>query len=79
MSEKSRFVRSFLVELGVYGALVVGYFFLVLHFLAGWVEGIFHENTRLYAVVALALMIGQGIVLEMLTSALLKLIRARTE
>ena len=79
MSEKARFFRSFLVELGVYGVLVVGYFFVVLHFLAGWLEGMFHENIRMYAVVALALMIGQGVVLEMLTTLLLKLIRARTD
>ena len=79
MNKNIRFVRSFVIELLCYAALVFGYFFLVLHFLGDWLKHIFDDDKRLYAIVALALMIGQGVVLEMVTTALLKLIRTRTE
>ncbi len=79
MDEKKRFVRSFLVELVVYAILVVGYFYLVLHFLGGWIKTVYDEDKTLYAIVALALMIGQGVVLEMVTSGLLKFIRSKLD
>ena len=65
-------VVSFLFELVVYAALVIGYFFLVLHFLGGALRGLFETNKTAYAFVALALIIGQGVLLEVLTSALLR-------
>jgi len=77
--EQKQFLKSFLVELVVYAAFVLGYFFLVLHFLAGWLAELFHGDTRIYAIVALALMIGQGIVLESVTTALLRFIRNRSD
>lgn len=64
-------VVSFLLELVVYAALVTGYFFLVLHFLGGALRNLFETNKTTYAIVALALIIGQGVLLEMLTTALL--------
>jgi len=72
-------LKSFLVELVVYGMLVGGYFFLVLHFLGGWLEGLFESNRRWYAAIALGLIIGQGFLLEILTTALLALIKPRME
>ena len=77
MAGQLRFLRSFAVELAIYAMLVVCYFLLVLHFVAAWVERLYREETRLYAAVAIALMIGQGVVLEMLTTALLRFIRRR--
>ena len=68
---------SFLVELVVYALFVFAYFFLVLHFLGGWIKHIFDVNKTLYGFVALALIIVQGIALEMLTTALLRVIRRR--
>ena len=62
---------SFLLELGLYAVLVTGYFFLVLHFLGGALRNLFETNKTTYAVVALALIIGQGVLLEVLTTALL--------
>jgi hypothetical protein len=70
-------LEHFTVELPVYAGLVVAYFFLVLHFLGDWLYELFKENRKLYALAALALIIGQGVVLEFLTSALLQLIRTR--
>jgi hypothetical protein len=69
--------RSFLVEFGVYGALVTGYFFLVLHLLGGWLLRLFQSNRPLYAAAALGLIIGQGVVLELLTRLLLAWVKPR--
>jgi len=74
-----RTLKSFIVELLVYGVLVVGYFFLVLHFLGDWLMDFFTRDRRLYAVLALALIVCQGLVLEALTTALLSLIKPRVK
>lgn len=71
--------KSFSIELVVYGALVVAYFFLVLHFLGDWLYHLFREERKTYAAMALLLIIGQGIVLEILTRALLGFIRGKRE
>jgi hypothetical protein len=75
--KKSASLGSFLVELAVYGVFVFAYFFLVLHFLGGWIKHVFDQNKTLYAFVALALIIAQGVGLEMLTTGLLRIIRSR--
>jgi len=79
MKKAQKYLRSFLLELGVYTALVTVYFFLVLHFLGQWLKHLFDTNKLVYAIVALLLIIGQGVVLEMVTTKLLKLVRAKTE
>ncbi|MDB6023067.1 MAG: hypothetical protein JWQ04_2924 [Pedosphaera sp.] len=71
--------KSFSVELPVYAVLVVAYFFLVLHFLGGWLYDLFKNDRRWYAVLALLLIVAQGVVLESLTRALLNLIRRNRE
>jgi hypothetical protein len=76
-SQKSASLGSFLVELAVYTVFVFAYFFLVLHFLGDWLKHVFDQNKTLYAFVALALIIVQGVGLEMLTTALLRVIRSR--
>ncbi len=79
VDDKKRFLKSFLLELVVYGAFVSAYFILVLHYLSGWIKGIFDQpNKTTYAIVSVGLMICQGLVLEIVTSALLKFIRDRT-
>jgi hypothetical protein len=75
--EAKGWLKSFLVELVVYSALVVGYFFLVLHLLADWIGHLYEGDRRLYAAVALALIVGQGIALELLTAALFAVIKTR--
>jgi hypothetical protein len=75
--KKSASLGSFLVELAVYAVFVFAYFFLVLHFLGGWIKHIFDQNRTLYAFVALGLIIVQGVALEMLTTGLLRVIRGR--
>ena len=72
-------LKSFLVEVLVYGLLVLVYFFLALHFLGSWIDQLYRHNRSLYAAVALALIVAQGIALEVLTTALLRLIAPRIE
>ena len=74
-----RWLRSFLIELLLYSALVCGYFFLVLRYLGGWLAQLFHDERRTFAAVALLLIVAQGIVLEILTRALLSLLKVETE
>lgn len=76
-SQKIASLGSFLAELAVYAVFVLGYFFLVLHFLGDRLKQVFDEDKILYAILALALIIAQGILLEMLTSALLRVIRRK--
>jgi hypothetical protein len=68
-------LKSFIVELLVYAALVVAYFFLVLHLLGHLLMDIFTHHRQLYAALALALIVSQGFLLEALTTALLALIK----
>jgi len=65
-------LRAFLIELVVYSALVVGYFFAVLHFLADWINKLEKAHIHLYAIVAIGLIIGQAIVLESVTTFLMR-------
>ena len=69
----------FLFEFVVYAALVCAYFFLVLHFLGGWLVEIFNRDKRLYAVVSLLLIIGQGVLLETVTTGLLRWLRSKMD
>jgi hypothetical protein len=74
--EVKEFLKNSGIELLVYSVLVCGYFFLVLHFLGTWLNTLFTEDRRLYAGVALGLILVQGVALELLTTALVWLVRA---
>ena len=74
---KDASLGSFLMELVLYAVFVFAYYFLVLHFLGGWIKRVFDESRSLYGLVALALIIVQGVALETLTTALLRVIRRR--
>jgi hypothetical protein len=78
-AEASRTLRAFLIELAIYAVLVSGYFFLVLHYLSGWLQDLHLHNVKLYALVAIALIIGQAVVLESVTTWLLRFLRGRSE
>jgi hypothetical protein len=68
-------LRAFLIELAIYAVLVVAYFFLVLHFLGDWLFQLETHHRYTYAGVAILLIIGQAVVLESLTTFLLRLLR----
>lgn len=77
--DTAKTLRAFVVELVVYAALVIGYFFLVLHFLGDWLLQLELQHRIVYALTAVLLIIGQAIVLESLTTLLLRMIRGRSE
>ena len=77
--ETARTLRAFLIELVIYAILVVGYFFLVLHFLGEGLHQLEVHHRYTYACVAIFLIIGQAVVLENVTTFLLRLIRGRSE
>jgi hypothetical protein len=72
-------VKSILLEVLVYAALVAVYYLLVLHFLGDGLQHLYQSDRRVYAALALALIMGQGLLLEMLTRLLLGWISPRTE
>jgi hypothetical protein len=74
-AEASRTLKAFLIELAVYSALIVAYFFFVLHFLAGWISQLEITHIEIYAFVAIGLIIVQAIVLEIVTTFLMRLLR----
>ncbi len=78
-SDTRKTLYAFLGELLVYGVLVVGYFFLVLHFLGDWLLHLNKENTKLYALIAIGLIIGQAVLLEWVTTLIFRLLRGRSE
>ncbi len=72
-------VRAFLIELAIYSVLVVAYFFLVLHFLGNGLRQLEQQHRYTYAGAAVLLMIGQAVLLQYLTTFLLRVIRRRSE
>ena len=77
MSQKPnlrKLVRNFIIELAVYGVLLIVYFFAVLQFLGGMLSNLFLNNMSLYAIAGLALIVTQAVVLEAVTSYLIRLL-----
>ena len=77
--ETARTVRAFAIELAIYALLVVAYFFLVLHLLGGWLYRLESQERYIYAGVAILLVIGQAVLLESVTTFLIRMIRGRSE
>jgi hypothetical protein len=67
-----RMLRNFAIEIVIYGALVILYYFLALRLLSSPLEHLFREYLPAYALVSLILITAQGVLLESLTSFLLK-------
>ncbi len=72
-------LRSFVLELLIYTLLVTVYVLVVLNFMSGWLKNLYDQGKTRYAIICLLLIIGQGVVLETITSALLRFIRTKTE
>ena len=70
-----KLLRNFLIELGIYATLVVAYFYLVLRLLGDYLAELFDSNKLFYAVLALFLIVMQGVLFEALTSFLLDQIK----
>jgi len=77
--ETVKTVRAFAIELVIYALLVTAYFFLVLHFMGQWLYQLEIHHRYLYAGLAILLIVGQAVLLESLTTFLIRLIRGRSE
>ncbi len=76
--EKSKFrklIINFIIELVIYGILVVAYFYLVLRYLRLFLTDLYHDNLVVYAIIGLILIVVQAVVLEAVTSFLLDRLR----
>ena len=69
--------RFSLPHLLIYSALLFTYFVLVLRYLSGWLEGLFHQHRVGYAFAAILLMIVQAVGLESISHFILRLIRRK--
>lgn len=77
MSLKPGVLKTFLIELLIYAVFAVGYVIAVVHLLDVWLKHLYDDDRFLYAVVALALIISQGVLLQLLTSWLVKVINRK--
>lgn len=68
-------VRNLIIELVVYGILLILYFIVVLQFLGSILENLFYNQTIIYAFLGLGLIVAQGVLLETITSFLIRLLR----
>jgi hypothetical protein len=75
--DSAKSLRVFAIELAIYAVLVTAYFFLVLHLLGNWLYRLEMQHRVLYAVVAILLIAGQAVVLDALTTLLLRLLGGR--
>ncbi|HXQ01328.1 MAG TPA: hypothetical protein VN801_00040 [Candidatus Udaeobacter sp.] len=75
----ARTLRAFVIELAIYAVLVITYFFLVLNLLGQWLYELEIHRRYTYAALAILLIIGQAVLLESLTTFLIRLIRGRSE
>jgi hypothetical protein len=77
--ETAKTVRAFVIELAIYAVLVITYFFLVLNLLGPWLYELEIHRRYAYAALAILLIIGQAVLLESVTTFLIRLIRGRSE
>ena len=73
--DAAKSLSVFVAELAIYSVLVTGYFFLVLHVLGNWLYQLETQHRVLYAFVAILLIAGQAVVLDAVSTGLLRLLR----
>jgi pilus assembly protein TadC len=69
--------KTFFFELLLYAVLLVAYFAFVLHYLGGWFKELYDHDRDLFAVMALVVMIGQTVGLEIVSGFLIWLLRRK--
>ena len=66
---------NFVIEIIIYGILVIVYFYVVLRTLGDWLISVSGGNLYIYAVISLLLVFTQAVVLDWVTSFLLNRIK----
>jgi hypothetical protein len=61
-------IRNLLIEMVVYGLLLVGYFYVALRFLGEPLKNLFDQSLTFYAISGLILIVVQAVILEFITS-----------
>jgi len=74
-SKIRKLIVNFIIELVIYGILVVAYFYLVLRYLRVFLTDLYHNNLIIYAILGLILIVVQAVVLEAVTTFLLDRLR----
>jgi hypothetical protein len=72
-------LRAFALELVVYGIFVAIYFLLVLHFLGPILGALEKDHIDIYALLCVGSILGQSILLELLTTFLLRVLGGRSK
>ena len=67
--------RNLLIEIIIYSILIFGYYFLVLRRLGDWLMTMFGNNLVIYSLVGLGLIFVQAVLLDLVTSYLMKIIK----
>ena len=67
--------RNLLVEIVIYSVLIFAYYLLVLRWLDDWLLMIFNTNLVYYAIAGLGLIFTQAVLLDFVTSYLMKFIK----
>ena len=68
-------IRSLVIEVVIYAALLVAYFFAVLRYLGEYLLNLFEHQTYVYAFLGLTLIVVQGVFLETVTTFLIRWLR----
>lgn len=68
-------IRNLMAEILVYSILLAGYYFLALSKLGPWLMAISGTNLILYAFLGLGLILVQGVLLDLVTTLLLRYLR----
>jgi hypothetical protein len=67
--------RNILIEIIIYSVLIYGYYYLVLRRLGNWLMTMFDNNLVNYSLVGLGLIFVQAVLLDFVTSYLMKIIK----
>ena len=73
--EPRKLFRNLLFEIIIYSLLIFGYYLLVLRWLGDWIDSIFSSNLYIYAFAGLGLIFVQAVILDIVTSFLMKFIK----
>jgi hypothetical protein len=73
--EPGRLFWNLLLEIVIYSILIFGYYMFVLRYLDTWLVEMFDTNLVTYAFVGLGLIFTQAVVLDLITSYLMKYIK----
>ena len=68
-------IRNLVVEILIYSILIFVYYWFVLRWFADWLWEVFNSNLILYAVAGLGMIFVQAVILDFITSFLMRYIK----